>query len=78
MPAEEEKWLVWGVEEILRIVQDSQTKSDVGVSEKINGSSDESRMVLAELELPGWVTTTDLGAPLEALGAFYARSGNLE
>jgi len=78
MPAEEEKWLVWGVEEILRIVQDSQTKSDVGVSEKRNGSSDESRMVLAELELPGWVTTTDLGGPLEALGAFYARSGNLE
>jgi len=71
MPAEEEKWLVWGVEEILRIVQDSQTKSDVGML-------DESRMVLAELELPGWVTTTDLGAPLEALGAFYARSGNLE
>jgi len=34
--------------------------------------------VLADLDLPEWVTKTDICAPLEALGAFYARQGKVE
>jgi hypothetical protein len=33
---------------------------------------------LDELELPTWMSKADLGAPLEALGALYAKKGKIE
>jgi hypothetical protein len=82
--AEEEKWLTWSVERLLEIVQEHGVALRSGPSE--NGTeergqenqAEEVRLVLADLDLPEWVTKTDLGAPLEALGAFYARQGKVE
>lgn len=71
---EEERWLVWAVEELLRVVQDQ--RGETPVTRDTHGSGSES--TLADLELPGWVSRTDLGAPIEALATFYARSGKLE
>lgn len=71
---EEERWLVWAVEEVLLLA---------GVQTK-NGSSAgstahfDSSVVLAELELPSWMRRVDLGAPLAALGSVYAHKGNIE
>jgi hypothetical protein len=65
---EEERWLTWSVEEVLKLA------NDVG-NVKPGGKSEES--ILADLELPKWVSVTDIGAPLETLGAFYARTGKL-
>ena len=35
-------------------------------------------MLVGELELPSWVTKSDVGATLESLGNLYARKGNVE
>jgi hypothetical protein len=67
---EEERWLVWSVEEVLKLAKEAG-------SAKPEGKSEESNLVLADLELPKWVSVTDIGAPLESLGAFYARTGKL-
>jgi hypothetical protein len=67
---EEERWLTWTVEEVLKFAK------DIGGS-RHGGNSEEGNVVLADLELPKWVTVTDIGAPLESLGAFYARAGKL-
>jgi hypothetical protein len=48
------------------------------VTEEIRKLEDESGMLLADLDLPEWVTKTNLSAPLEALGAFYSRHGKVE
>lgn len=68
--AEEERWLTWSVEEVLKLAK------AVG-SSKPGSKSEESNLVLSDLELPKWVTVTDIGASLETLGAFYARTGKL-
>ncbi|KAF9262498.1 hypothetical protein L218DRAFT_945333 [Marasmius fiardii PR-910] len=63
---EEEKWKVWAVEEVLRIV-------------KAEAKEEERRtMDLPMMPLPKWISKADVGSPLEQLGAFYARSGKLE
>ncbi|KAI0252470.1 hypothetical protein BJV78DRAFT_1281594 [Lactifluus subvellereus] len=67
---EEERWLTWSVEEVLKLAK------DVG-SVKSGRNTEESYLALADLELPKWVSVTDIGAPLETLGAFYARTGKL-
>ncbi len=67
---EEERWLTWSVEEVLKLAKDNG-------SPRLGGKSEDSHSVLSDLELPKWVSVTDIGAPLEALGAFYARSGKL-
>ena len=78
--AEEERWLTYAVEELLRLIRDETAKGQIAVE----GDSaawtrkDETPLMLAELEMPPWVTKTDVGAPLEALGRFYAREGNVE
>ncbi|KAJ3711304.1 hypothetical protein C8R42DRAFT_728650 [Lentinula raphanica] len=59
---EREKWLVWAVEEVLRVVKDEG-----------RGELD-----LPMLALPSWIRKTDIGAPLEALGEFYEQAGNIE
>src|SRR6266404_2013584 len=65
---EEERWLTWSVEEVLKLAKDNG-------SPRLQGKSEESHLVLSDLELPKWVSVTDIGAPLEALGTFYARTG---
>ncbi|KIK60151.1 hypothetical protein GYMLUDRAFT_43909 [Collybiopsis luxurians FD-317 M1] len=78
---EEEKWLVWAVEELLRIVKGSSpSSSDSGGG---GGSEDvdyhtQGHINLPLLPLPSWMNKTDIGAPLEALGAFYAEAGRLD
>ena len=67
---EEERWLTWSVEEVLKLAKDKG-------SPRLDGKSQDSHLVLSDLELPKWVSVTDIGAPLEALGAFYARTGKL-
>ncbi|KAI0052142.1 hypothetical protein FA95DRAFT_1553815 [Auriscalpium vulgare] len=71
---EEERWLTWAVEEVLRISKDASDSSQS--ADKMPG--EDGKIVLAELELPKWVSTTDVGAPLEALGTFYAKVGKLD
>jgi hypothetical protein len=69
---EEEKWLTFAVEEVLRIVKGPKPDAVGPVQE------DQQKLVIAELDLPKWVEKTDIGAPLEALGAFYSRVGKPE
>lgn len=52
-----ESYLAWSVEEMMRLVQVSATHGPVH---------------LDDLHLPSWVGRQDLGASVEALGAFYA------
>ncbi|KAH9833252.1 uncharacterized protein C8Q71DRAFT_875786 [Rhodofomes roseus] len=75
--AEEERWLTYAVEELLRVVRDEAGKGKI-VVEGEKQERDVMPIMLVELELPPWVTKTDVGAPLEALGRFYAREGNVE
>ncbi|KDQ58446.1 hypothetical protein JAAARDRAFT_176397 [Jaapia argillacea MUCL 33604] len=82
---EEEKWLTWAVEELLRTLRDSQRhphlpSPDNQEHRKSNEEKEEQevKLVLSDLDLPHWVRKTDIGAPIEALGAFYAKSGKLE
>lgn len=78
--AEEEKWLVYAVEEMLRILRDEQAASrKAGGQVPDTGAETETeRVILDELELPAWVQQTDVVAPLQALGAFYSRVGKHE
>ncbi|KAG7090179.1 hypothetical protein E1B28_011786 [Marasmius oreades] len=62
---EEEKWKVWAVEEILRVV-------------KAEATEEKKTLDLPMMPLPKWITKADVGAPLQQLGAFYARTGKLE
>ncbi|KAL1949009.1 hypothetical protein VTO73DRAFT_10815 [Trametes versicolor] len=74
-PEEAEPWLTFAVEETLRVVKDeSNAKKGRGAGEP----EGEVGSMLAELDLPQWVQKTDVVAPLEALGRFYAREGKNE
>lgn len=74
---EEEKWLVWAVEEVLGLAGvQLQNEDSVGGTTRSDGTS--TSVVLAELELPSWMRRVDLGAPLAALGSVYARKGGVE
>ncbi|KAG9313632.1 hypothetical protein JVU11DRAFT_5964 [Chiua virens] len=70
---EEEKLLVWAVEEVLRLAgvrQMQATKNDDVNADGLASCPDNrstSGIVLAELELPSWMRRVDLGAPLAAL-----------
>ena len=68
--AEEERWLTWSVEEVLKLAK------TIG-SPTPRNKSEENQLVLSDLELPKWVSVADIGAPMETLGAFYARTGKL-
>ncbi len=68
--AEEERWLTWSVEEVLKLAK------AIG-SSKSGSNNEENHLVLSDLEIPKWASVTDIGAPLESLGAFYARAGKL-
>lgn len=72
--AEEERWLTLGVNWVLKIAS-SQGQSQVQAKEKAAGAPS---VDVADLNLPGWITVSDVSAPLHALGAFYSRTGKLE
>lgn len=80
--AEEEKWLTWAVEKLLGLLHAHKATSSRSFSGERMGEQAQEKpgeqVVLGDLDLPEWVTKTDIGAPLEALGAFYARHGNVE
>lgn len=88
-PADEERHLVWAVEAILKSVMDDQQNGPGGAEKPTPtptaqlasggqiGDSDTQTMI-TELDLPSWATKTDIAAPFEALGAFYAQAGKLE
>lgn len=77
---QEEKWLVFAVEEMLRILRDEQAAARLASGEAPDAGTDASteKVILDELELPAWVQQTDVVAPLQALGAFYSRAGKHE
>ncbi|KAG2036750.1 hypothetical protein BDR03DRAFT_865447 [Suillus americanus] len=73
---EEKKWLIWAVEEVLRLSGLGMTNANSDTNTKAHENSGFS--ALEDLELPSWMSKTDLGAPLEALGALYAKKGRIE
>ncbi|KAL4247743.1 Protein Mrg3-like protein [Abortiporus biennis] len=88
---EEEKWLVWSVEEMLRIVRDNKLglltspsiftpswSTSQGEKQRQQEQSKDETVDLSELDLPRWITTMDLVGPLQALGSFYGRTGKQE
>lgn len=75
-PEEEERWLVYAVEELLRVLRDEHAAARVHVDS--TPADRETQVALADLELPMWVEKTDVVAPLQALGAFYNRVGRAE
>lgn len=58
---EAEKWYVWSVEHLLK--SSSKPKSEYG---------DTPELIFDEEHMPKWLTNTDVGAALEALGMFYS------
>lgn len=73
---EEEKWLIWAVEEVMRLSGLGMTNPNSHMNTKAQENSGSG--ALEDLELPSWMSKTDLGAPLEALGALYAKKGRIE
>ncbi|KAG2008291.1 hypothetical protein CC2G_013738 [Coprinopsis cinerea AmutBmut pab1-1] len=71
---EEEKWLVYSVETILK---DVMGKGNVVEELTVSDGKSETRLMMEELNLPGWVMKHDLAAPFEALGTFYAGQGKV-
>lgn len=70
---EEERYLVFAVEEMLKLLlevqQDPKLRNSLGSSEPFS---------LGQIPLPSWISKTDVGAPLEALAAFYKEAGKFE
>jgi hypothetical protein len=64
--------LRWSVEELLRLAISEQDRSDT-LSNPEGGA-----LILADLDLPPWISGTTLGASLEALGQLYASQGRSE
>ncbi|KAJ7683005.1 hypothetical protein B0H17DRAFT_1074968, partial [Mycena rosella] len=65
---EEEKIRVFAVEEVLKLLRDTQNSSP-GEAEALDW---------AKVKLPAWMSKTDVGVPLLELGDFYGRVGKLE
>jgi len=64
---QEEGHLVYAVETLLKILK-TITPQD----------REDRSLALVDLSLPNWISVTDVVAPFEALGTFYARSGRVE
>ncbi|KZT23713.1 hypothetical protein NEOLEDRAFT_1136204 [Neolentinus lepideus HHB14362 ss-1] len=75
---EEEQWLTWAVEELLRTLIDMRQHHKIADATKREEKQKDVQIVLADLSLPKWVTKTDVGAPIEALGRFYAKTGRVD
>ncbi|KAG5646767.1 hypothetical protein DXG03_002453 [Asterophora parasitica] len=81
-PEEEERHLVWAVEAILRSVlqlgEPTGRPDHASEAGTALPSDMDTRTMITELSLPEWATKTDVAAPLEALGAFYAQAGRVD
>jgi hypothetical protein len=78
---EQEKWLVWSVEAILRTVLGAPplASADTVQTATPGGAQGPNVKVLVEqLGLPLWTLSHDLAAPFEALGSFYAKHNNVK
>jgi hypothetical protein len=79
---EEEKWLVWSVEALLRTVLHAIPVSKVegaGLSEPQKAHEGHTDKVIVEvLGLPVWSAGHNIAAPFEALASFYSRQGKAE
>ncbi|TFK18264.1 hypothetical protein FA15DRAFT_675406 [Coprinopsis marcescibilis] len=83
---EEEKWLVYSVETVLKDVMAHPIAAEVIVqgnpSDQSNanekGKVVETVGILEDLRLPTWALKHDLAAPFEALGTFYSRTGRID
>lgn len=64
----EEGNLVYAVQMVLKILASEDRKPESTVEDG----------TIAELSLPDWVKVTDVVAPIESLGSFYARRGRVE
>ncbi|KAG8728991.1 hypothetical protein FRC12_021334, partial [Ceratobasidium sp. 428] len=67
---EEERYLVFGVEEILRMVKEQSEAAQAP-----NDQAAETSNPKQELVLPPWVSHTDAGSVLERLAEFYSKTG---
>ncbi|KAG6865258.1 hypothetical protein C0991_004074 [Blastosporella zonata] len=82
---EEERHLVWAVEAILKSIfrlgeQADHEPAPDHVPEIVSSlpRDPSTRRMISELSLPEWATKTDVAAPLEALGAYYAQAGRVD
>ncbi|GLB42037.1 putative tpr domain-containing protein [Lyophyllum shimeji] len=82
MPEDEEKHLVWAVEAILknvmRLGEKLERPEQAAKIESALPPDSDTGVMITELALPKWATKTDVAAPLEALGTFYAKAGRLD
>ncbi|KAF6764148.1 hypothetical protein DFP72DRAFT_415123 [Ephemerocybe angulata] len=75
-PMEEEKWLAYSVETVLRDIMGVESVKNE-VTAKDRDSDEIAKDVTEAMKLPPlWALRHDLAAPFEALGSFYARNGN--
>lgn len=77
---EQEEWLVYSVETILKHVMGRSGVSELVVREtdpRAGKTLEESAAIFEELELPQWIVHHDLAAPFEALASFYSRGGKI-
>lgn len=72
---EEEKWLTFAVETVLKNVLEVPPMTSTQGTPHEEGDN---LVIISELGLPDWVSTVDVAAPFEALGTFYSRAGKLE
>jgi len=65
-----EERLGWAVTELLRLAAPNRATTEEKQAQTALGDKD--------LDLPSWISVTDLGASLENLGSFYLKQGNTE
>ncbi|KAF9919990.1 hypothetical protein FBU30_010286 [Linnemannia zychae] len=74
-----ERYYLWSVEQLMKNHDDIKARSPDHVSdeERLQNARDKEtiRKQFSFDKLPSWMTKTDLGASLEALGGFYASKG---
>lgn len=70
-PEEEEKWLVWSVEALLKTVLHGPEPHSKDNALNI-------ATIVDDLGLPPWAMFHSFAAPFEALASFYSRSRNIE
>ena len=74
MAAKAEEHLSWAVSDLLRLSTSEKQRQDA-IASSLKGDSG---LTAHELELPAWISKTDLGASMENLGNLYLAQGNLE
>jgi hypothetical protein len=73
---EEEKWLVWSVNAILKAVMEVPAGSEKVVPPSPPAAAKKLHIMGGDMGLPSWARDHDIAAPFEALGTFYTNHGN--